>query len=317
VTGRRRLVILTEGDAVRGLGHVVRCSAYAEGWQERGGEVQWVVDGDDRAAALAAVTGAVHRQAWQEGASLRLTVQDVVLVDSYALTQAAADRIGASAGPVVVIDDLGTIAWPGALVVRPAGVGDEVEMAGPRWQPLRAAFREAPARETVSEAVDQVLVILGGTDVRGLSDRMVGVVRRVWPQARIDVLGSALPGPRLTAHRDCDAGAVARLMARADVAVSAAGQAVFELARCGTPSVIVQVAANQAPSMTLWPVLAGFEAAGGWDDPDLDDRVEVALRRLAPADRRLSMARRAQAAVDGRGVDRVLDRLDQTDPTLR
>ena len=47
------LLILTEGDRSRGLGHVTRCSAYAEGWLTRGGAVHWRLDGDDTARSVA------------------------------------------------------------------------------------------------------------------------------------------------------------------------------------------------------------------------------------------------------------------------
>ncbi len=146
---------------------------------------------------------------------------------------------------------------------------------------------------------------------------MIACVRRLLPDAAIDVLGPAPPEPGVTAHLDCDAEAVVRLMTCADLAISAAGQTIFELASCGTPTVMVAVAGNQAANLALWPELAGFEVAGAWDDPNLEQQVARAMATLDPAERRAWVATRAQQAVDGGGVDRVLDRLMMTVPTLR
>ncbi|QQQ18201.1 hypothetical protein JIP62_12965 [Brevundimonas vitis] len=316
------LVILTEGDAARGLGHVVRCSAYGQGWRARGGEVRWILDGDDRAAGVAAETGPVRRQPWQSGPLPDIAPDEVALVDSYALSQDLAEGVLGRAQQTVFIDDLGSLAYPGGLVVSPAvqradRAGAAEWLMGPRWQPLRPAFRIVPKRTAVSDQVRRVLVSLGGTDVRSLSARVVSVVRRLLPEAAIDVLGPAPAEPGVIAYLDRDAAAVARLMAQADLAISAGGQTIFELAACGTPTVMIAVAANQAANLALWPSLAGFEAAGAWDDPDLDQQVARAVVALAPSARRAGITARAQQAVDGGGVDRLLDRLTEAVPTLR
>lgn len=316
------LVILTEGDAARGLGHVVRCAAYAQGWRARGGQVRWILDGDDRAAAIAAATGPVRRQPWQSGAGQDIGPDDIALIDSYGLTEDLAETLHAQAGQTVFIDDLGRLAYPGGLVVSPAAQqadrADAAEwLTGPAWQPLRSAFRAGPKRASVPDDIQRVLVAMGGTDVRALSGRMVTIVRRLLPDAAIDVLGPARPVPGVTAHFDCDADAMARLMTEADLAISAAGQTIFELAACGTATVMVAVADNQAANLTIWPSLAGFEVAGSWDVPDLDLRIARAVTAFGPSQNRLSVARRAQQAIDGGGVDRLLDRLTATLPTLR
>ncbi len=319
------LVILTEGDAARGLGHVVRCSAYAEGWRARGGEVRWILDGDDRAAGMAAETGPVRRQPWQSGPLPDIAPDEVALVDSYALSQDLAEVVLCRAYRTVFIDDLGCLAYPGGLVVSPAvqradradRAGTAEWLMGPHWQPMRPAFGTVPKRPAVSGEVRRVLVTLGGTDVRSLGARVVSVVRRVLPEVAIDVIGPALAEPGMTGHLDCDAAEVARLMAQADLAISAGGQTIFELAACGTPTVMIAVAANQAANLALWPSLAGFEVAGTWDDPDLDQQIARAVMALVPPERRAAVTTRAQQAVDGRGVDRLLDRLTAVVPTLR
>src|SRR5690606_19494446 len=116
--------------------------------------------------------------------------------------------------------------------------------------------------------------------------------------AEIDLVlpvGQAAPAVegRVVVHRGLDASAMADLMSRADVAISGAGQTLFELARSGTATVMVGLADNQQPNLDYWPALCGFISAGRWDQPGLVDRVRAGLEDLAPAALRQDIADRA------------------------
>jgi spore coat polysaccharide biosynthesis predicted glycosyltransferase SpsG len=96
---------------------------------------------------------------------------------------------------------------------------------------------------------------------------------------------------------------------RARLALVAAGSTVWELARCGVPSVCVSVAPNQRV------VCAGLASSGaGLDAGDAADTTPDALVAQAlalwdDAPRLAAMARAARGLVDGRGVLRVIDAL--------
>lgn len=317
------LVIFTEGDLVRGLGHVSRCSAYAAAWRARGGEVLWVLDGDEAAVAMTGATEA-RTAAWQDdvAAVLRDLTPGVALVDSYSTTDAVLAEIDAWAGTAVFIDDLGR-QYPGGLVVhaapdrtggRDSGAGG-AWLQGPEWQPLRPAFWDLPPRPSARAEVERILVIMGGGDLRGLGVSMAALAAEAYPRAAIDLVlapGQTEPGhPRMASHRGIDAASMAALMIRADLAISGSGQTIFELARCGVPTIMVGIADNQRPNLEHWPRLCGFVSAGVWDDPDLSRHVRAGLMGLAEASARQAVSDRAGAVVDGQGVRRLLDRLDQ------
>jgi spore coat polysaccharide biosynthesis predicted glycosyltransferase SpsG len=88
-------------------------------------------------------------------------------------------------------------------------------------------------------------------------------------------------------------------MRRADLAVSAAGQTLFELAATGAPTLAIAVADNQRPQ------LEALGAAG----VVIPVTAETLAPRLATVaeDRamRQALAERGQALVDGLGADRV------------
>ncbi|MDB5422126.1 MAG: putative glycosyltransferase [Brevundimonas sp.] len=321
MVGSGLLVIFTEGDLERGLGHVSRCSAYAQGWHERGGQVRWVLDGDDAAERMTgAAASAVRRARWQDGADLAPAElqAEMALVDTYCATDEGLEGIAATAGVTIFIDDLRR-AYPAGLVVHAApdlapqtSGGSWLE--GPGWQPLRRPFWDIEPRGSVGPDVDRVLVVIGGGDVRAIGVAMAELASEVYREARVDLVlapGQAEPelSPRLTVHRSLDAAAMATLMQQADVAISGAGQTVFELARCGTPTLMIGIADNQQANLDHWPDLCGFINAGHWDDEVLAERVRAGLASLKPDAVRQNISDRAAAIVDGQGVRRLFDRL--------
>lgn len=323
MAGPGLLVIFTEGDLVRGLGHVSRCSAYAQGWAERGGQVCWVLDGDEAAARMTGAATAVRRQRWQDDPAqtphdLR---PDLALVDSYGAAPEVLEAIAASAGGAIFIDDLRRT-YPAGLVVHAAPDPDEgraaaleaIWLEGPGWQPLRTPFWDLKPRASVRADVERVLVVIGGGDLRGLGPKMAGLACELYPEARVDLVmapgqANPQPSPRLTVHASLDAAAMADLMSEADVAISGAGQTVFELARCGTPTLMIGIADNQQANLDHWPGLCGFIAVGRWDDAALSERVRDGLESLRTSEVRQAISDRAAALVDGQGVRRLFDRL--------
>lgn len=319
------LIIFTEGDLVRGLGHVSRCSAYAQGWQERGGQVCWVLDGDEAAVRMTGSASAVRRARWQDDpSSTPSNLQaDVALVDSYCATSEVLENIAAAAGITVFIDDLRRT-YPAGLVIHaapdpalPTHIGSgAIWLEGPGWQPLRVPFWNIEPRGSVRPAVERVMVVIGGGDVRGIGVAMAGLASEIYPDARVDLVsapGQPEPEPssRSTVHRSLDAAVMTALMCEADVAISGAGQTVFELARCGTPTLMVGIADNQQANLDHWPHLCGFINVGRWDDEALADRVRAGLATLEAAAVRQDISDRAAAIVDGQGVRRLFDCLTQ------
>jgi spore coat polysaccharide biosynthesis predicted glycosyltransferase SpsG len=102
-------------------------------------------------------------------------------------------------------------------------------------------------------------------------------------------------------------------IAWADLAVTSGGTTVWELARLGCPSVVIET----GPSEML--LAGGLERLGLFDrlgpaDHVTDEQLRTTIaRRLADHRWRTDMARRGVAAVDGQGAGRVVDALTGLD----
>jgi len=312
-----RLTILTEGDFTRGLGHIARCTGFADLWREWGGSVAWFVDGDAAARRLLEGEPASWGR-WHRGPAPAALAGGAVLVDSYTADAATLAAIARLAGSVLYLDDGRGCAYPPGLAVdgtpgaTAPGTGAAAWALGPDWHPMRRAFWDVPPRARAADEVGRILLLSGGTDLRGLAPVALDAALAVFPDATIDlVLGAGAPAPSsplppsATVHRDIPAEALRELMRAADLAVSAAGQTLCELARCGTPTLAVAVASNQERNLAAWSALGAALSADRWSEPDLAGRLRAGLARLAPRESRARAAAVGPPVIDGQGTRRL------------
>jgi spore coat polysaccharide biosynthesis predicted glycosyltransferase SpsG len=181
---------------------------------------------------------------------------------------------------------------------------------------LRATFQNV-ARRPIGEDATHVLIAAGGDDERHVTAALIGALDEV--ESRLSVQAMVGPFTR-DVDRIEDAGRRSRhdvhlvratrearaLMADADVAIASAGQTVYELLACGTPTVAFEAAGNQAASLDALGRAGVVSIAGRAAEPGCSARAVSLLERLRRSiaeRRRLSEA--ARALVDGRGADRV------------
>lgn len=201
-------------------------------------------------------------------------------------------------------------------VDAPSGAGPLARLTGPRYALLREGFREARSRGGREEDEGRLLLLCGYTDERNLTERLFDALDGAPGVRSVHmVLGSANP------HRErlrcrlrravasgrlhVDPSPLSDLMARASLAVTAAGSTCLELACLGIPMVTVVAAANQVPTARTLRKAGASEDAG-----EVDDSLDVRLRErvvglLADAAGRRRMAARGRNLVDGRGAARV------------
>jgi UDP-2,4-diacetamido-2,4,6-trideoxy-beta-L-altropyranose hydrolase len=323
------IVIRTEGGPGIGFGHVRRCLSLAQALRANGAAVIFLANEDAvvrqavQALAFDLKPIRVDRDPGETAAWLDELHAMAIIVDAYRFQGPWFERLAPRKHVVVMIDDLGDRQVPEDVLVvnctpeapaSPARTSNANDFLGPRYALLRPEFAQ-PVRRHPRKPVEQVLVTVGGGDPHGLTPRLTALARRALPSSRIEavigplfdeVLFGRLNGLRagVTYHRRPQD--MRGLMLAADLAVSAGGQTLYELAATGTPTIAVRVADNQTRN------LEGFERAGAlvWAgdaaDPYLEPRVANALQELAgDAARRTQLGVNGRWMVDGRGAERV------------
>jgi|GEM_PF-3003808 len=282
------LHIYTEGDQQRGLGHLSRCSAYAAAWRQLGGTVQWIVDGDTLAHQMLC-----HEQtdwcAWQEEPLISARPAAWALVDSYSASLPALQQMSQHYPRLGCLDDTNRLAYPNGWVIHsapgtPLTVNGEATWRwGPTWHLLRPAFLHQPGRSNTVHEIANILLMMGGSDIRNLLPRVALLLRKQFPLATIHMVCShtmpILPADGIR-HENLDDRQMATLMQTCDIAISAAGQTTYELAAMGLPSILIGVAENQRRQLDAWSDSGLFFSAGWWDDIHLEENIEKWLQYI-------------------------------------
>lgn len=310
----RELHIFTEGDQQRGLGHLTRCSAYAAVGRKMGLQVQWFVDGDKNAKKIL-TSEKVHWCQWQETPIKSAPLNGIAIVDSYSALITVLNSIANSYFRVIYIDDTYRVTYPKGLVIHASPdapkptQGDAIWKLGPSWQPMRPAFEKIKSRTNTKEHISEILIIMGGTDIREMTIPMANIAHEIYPNAKLHIVtNKKISIPNFCyQHNNIDAWQMASLMQRCDLAISAAGQTTYELARCGLPSIIISVANNQIEQMNGWRKNGGFEIAGSWDDPAIESHCKMLLKKLENQLLRSKKSHILQSIIDGNAVSKTLE----------
>lgn len=340
------LVIRADADPRMGIGHVMRCLALGQAWEDAGGSVSFVTACRETAilARIGEQRWAVHRISSRHPdprdseETLRLLEQarsDLpggkplwVVCDGYHFDALYQEALRSRGYNVLVIDDCNPLPRydcdmllnqnPTADLFDYACPDSSIALRGLDYALLRREFR-APADRSLCADVSNLLVTLGGAD----PDNVTATVMRAVEaspgsiQTTRVVIGGANPhGPELQSiaarseHRFELLTSVSDMRASlvwADLAVSACGSSLWELARMGVPSLSIVLAENQRliaerlAGMGLIRLLGDTQAA-------TSGAISAALNALAnDREVRLSMAEQGRRMVDGLGARRVVE----------
>ncbi len=329
-----KLVIRADASGRMGTGHIMRCIALAQAWQDMGGEVSLLAR--ELPAALA------DRVA-REGIVLiapRLDHSDVddtctaaaeadwVVIDGYQFDTVFADRVSSSAKHTLFVDDLGQLDhYAASLVLNQNITADSSTYAnqathtqlllGGRYALLRREFRCTATRRDAATPIERVLVTLGGSDPDNVTTKVIDALLLL-PHIHAKVIvGAANPRREELARHCLQAGGriellppvenMVPLMDEAQLAISAGGTSVLELASRGLPTLLIAIADNQ---LAICETMRdrGVMAYAGWHTDVSPAALALALDEFtseAAIPQRAQFIERGLELVDGQGAIRV------------
>jgi UDP-2,4-diacetamido-2,4,6-trideoxy-beta-L-altropyranose hydrolase len=345
------ILIRADANVEKGTGHVMRCLALAQGWQDAGGRAAFAMAESPAAIRqrLAAENIEVHevRQAAGTGEDANRTAELAqacgatwIVVDGYSFGIEYRRRIKNAGMKLLWIDDNGDAAYCFADMVVNQNVhageslyaSREAEcrlLLGPRYAMLRREFdawrgwkREINA-VGISAVGSKVLITMGGSDRENVTLAVVEALQAVSIanlEAVVVVGGS---NPHFESIADAaesfhgkirverNAANMAELMAWADIAVSAAGSTCWEMCLLGLPAILIDVAENQRPIAEGLARLAVSIHAGSSENVSSEKMAADIEGLLLSAECRSAMSRRGRELVDGEGSRRVVSELQR------
>jgi UDP-2,4-diacetamido-2,4,6-trideoxy-beta-L-altropyranose hydrolase len=342
------LLVRADASINTGTGHVMRCLALAQAWQDAGGGRTVFAMVESTPAIQARLLDdhcevvQIAQAAGDAGQTIELARtlnSSWVVVDGYQFDADYQRALKAAGLKILFLDDYGHAQHYSADVVLNQNLSAAASLyarrelythllLGPRYALLRrefAAWRDWE-REIVLVA-RRVLVMMGGSDPANLTACVIEALAL----AKIEELEATVVVGGSNPHAEELQKAAARsglnlivrtnvtnpaeIMAKADIAVSASGSTVWELCMLGLPVLLVDVAANQT---ALAKELARRGCAIHIGDQCVSSaRIANELQRLCSDQQgRRILSERSQEFVDGKGAPRVVSVLRGI-PSLR
>lgn len=343
-------LIRADGNGKIGAGHLMRCLAVAEALAPAvGRERICFICADRESGALASehgfesrILGTDYRDmeaelpGWEALAeALREEKEgqaspDVILADSYQVTDEYLTALGRY-GRVALMEDFGTHCYPADCVINYNAPADQEHyerlyagkrtrlLIGSRYVPLREQFRK-PLTCQVREAVRNVLITTGGGDSENIAGNILErtirenicfhlVTGRFNPHFRELKAWEARCDNVRIYH---DVKDMAELMGKCDLALTAGGSTIYELAALGIPLICFSYAENQE-ALTAYVgkrEIAGYAGAWHKDSAGTLNRMEKLFTEFVRSrQRRQDCSAKEGAITDGKGSVRLAEAL--------
>ncbi len=317
---KSRVIHLTEAGTGIGFGHLFRQISLAHEIEKRGFDVEFVVHGDFQGEIP---FRSKFFDRWEK-AEIEdfVSGDDIVVIDSYIADYDIYELVSKTAAKAIFFDDFLRFNYPPSYVVNGCiGAenlnypdGCEVNyLLGVSYQLLRPEFSDLRRKQPTE--VKRIMVTFGGDDMRNMTPKIVKMIRKIAPKLEVHVVvGSAftnrdeighLIAENVTLHHSLDAEGMRNLMEKCDLAVTAAGQTLYELGSVGTPAIMVGIAENQRKNIEGWSESGIMKSAGFWNESDFCGRFENLLKKSI--DGKFFVENSSFTFPDSNGAKRIVD----------
>ncbi|MFH1846283.1 MAG: UDP-2,4-diacetamido-2,4,6-trideoxy-beta-L-altropyranose hydrolase [Candidatus Omnitrophota bacterium] len=326
-----KIFILTEAGKKYGLGHITRCIALYDAFVQKGEKPCFIINsGKDIKDVLGKRKSNIYDWAKKTKKTFDLLNDaDIAIIDSYTAPSAFYEKLSSLVRLSVYLDDYGRIDYPKGIVVNGGFWAREIKysrktgqgyLLGPDYALLRNVFRSVP-KKRINKNPKNVLLTFGGADPQNITVKLLKELDRKYPELiKTVVVGkynACLKSiEKVISEKDrlvcnADANEMKKIMAKADVAVSAAGQTLYELARMGVPALAVLTADNQKYNAKAWQALGGISCTKIDQGKDPVRMILERFEKLISYNIRESFYKTFQVDITGEGAGNIVDVLIQ------
>lgn len=338
------LLLRADASPAIGTGHVMRCLALAQAWQDAGGRATFAsaelpdslvnrLRAEGFATARIEADVASDHDSSATAAIARTEQAQWTVVDGYRFTPAYYEALRAEGMRILALDDLAHLErYPvdyllnqnlGATTERYAGKADAVSMLmGIGYALLRREF--SPARggpRTFAREATRILVTFGGSDPDNVTANAIAALALLQNpalEARVVVgacnehtasLEALIRRTNGSIRLEREVRNMSELMSWADFAITAGGSTSWEMACLGLPALMLVLSRDQegvADSLQRHGVVSNM----GWADRITPEQLAPAIDALRNnAGLRQKMSEAGRHLVDGLGSRRVAQAL--------
>lgn len=321
-----KVFILTEGGRNMGFGHITRCTALYQAFEERGIIPKFIVNGDDSVIDLLSSKDYEIFDWIDEKERLLELIQndDIVIIDSYLADIDIYETLSKRVKFPVYFDDNKRLDYPKGIVVNGAIYAEELNypakkgvkyLLGLKYMPLRKEFWNVPEKE-IKENIESIMITFGGDDMRN----MMPVVLRLLNNNFSELIKNVIIGKGFKNIREIealkddktnliyypDAEEMKNIMLESDIAISACGQTLYELAIVGVPTIGIGIAKNQTQNIKGVIKHQFLEYAGWYSQNDILEQIDIRLDKLKCHNNRKDKYKIGKKLMNGKANENIL-----------
>jgi len=321
-----KVKIFTEGGHNIGLGHISRCSALYDEGERRGIDTKLFIHGNTK--NLDFLNGRIFENInWLSENYLinNINKMDYCIIDSYLASERIYSIISSKSKNVLFIDDNSRISYPKGIMVNPSLSTDSLRypsndeilyLLGHKYIILRSPFINIE-RITLNKVVKEVLITMGGSDFRELTPKILNNICVKYPEIKFNVIiGNAFSNLKhikrneqnnVEFYLNIDEELMEKLMIRSDVAITSAGQTIYELLATQTPFIAIKVVDNQNNNINGLMKIHTQQSIIEYDNKRFDEKLDSEFKEMLCYEKRKRYFNVYKNVVDGFGTRRIFD----------
>lgn len=267
----KRIAIRADGSSNIGMGHIMRCMAIAKEFKKRNIEVLFITKQNEIVSNILVenklkiinITPMNLKEEILIVKNILLKENiDTILVDSYYLSDNYLNQLSVACKLLISIDDNNLYTNPSDIIINPNIYGPDLNyyvknskvklLLGWDYIILRDEFINL-SPIIINEKVKNILVTMGGTDINNYTIKVLKSINNI--EATINVIiGSGfkcideikrISEDKTNINLIYNPSNIAQVMKENDIAISAGGTTIYELASLGIPTILITQAENQ------------------------------------------------------------------------
>lgn len=352
----KKITFIAHGSKQLGMGHIMRCCSLAETFRQNGWEVfffsKFYLGGDfikQKGFSVEIWEKEDSKEECEEfyfGEEKELETDmawmwpflleqkpDVIFLDSYNVNIWFFQKLKEFAKCLVYLDDLAAWDYPVDIILNPNVDAKEKGYAqfhkqekcllGPKYNLLRGEFSGISRREA-KEEVKNILITTGAADPKNMTKVLLELCQNLCPQATYHlIIGSAFQRKKEWEKEATKKVKVyqspkrmSEIMLQCDIAVSAGGSTIYELAACGVPTLAFLYSENQRGvveylSRREYLVNIGEYQKLREKDKDALEKFSLQWSEIVNQKKRQIMIKKQQKLFDGKGTKRVVKEIER------
>lgn len=351
----KRITFITYGSKQLGMGHVMRCCSLAETFRQNGWEVFFIskfylggnfikqkgfpveiLETEEPKEESKEFHFGEEKElepdmAWMSPFLLKQN-PDVIFLDSYNVNSHFFKYLKKFTKCLVYLDDLAVWDYQTDILLNPNVDAEEKgythfhnqkkHLLGSKYNLLRGEFSNLPKRKAKKE-IENILITTGAADPKDMTKVFLELCQSVCPQATCHlIIGNAFQKKKEWEKEQTEKVKVyqspksmSEIMLQCDIAISAGGSTVYELAACGVPTLAFLYSENQRGVVEYLSQRGYMSNIGNYTI--FKEKDKIALNnfitqwgRMEKQGNRQIIMERQQDLFDGKGTNRVVKEIE-------